>query len=76
MCETGAKLKYFSISCTWEIYEEPKQKQTVIIETWLCLDTVTKSYCICEESCVDAYINDDRHYLKKVKLLETYEVTL
>ena len=60
----------------WEIYEEQKPVQTVTIEKWLCLDTVTQSYCICEESCVDAYINDDRQYLKKVKLLDTYEVTL
>lgn len=60
----------------FEIYKEPKQKEVVTIEKWLCLDTGTKSYCICEESCVDAYINDDRQYLKKVKLLDTYEETL
>ena len=68
--------KFITSETEWEIYEEQKPVQTVTIEKWLCLDTGTQSYCICEESCIDAYINDDRPYLKKVKLLETYEVEL
>ena len=35
MCEKGIKLCNFNISGIWEIYEEPKPKQTVTIEKWL-----------------------------------------
>ena len=60
----------------WEIYEEPKPKQVVVIEKWLCYDNLSKSYSIAEESNIDGYINDDRAYISKVKLLDTYEVEL
>lgn len=57
---------------------KPKQKQVVVIEKWLIYDNLSKSYSIAEESNIDGYINDDRAYLSKVKLLDTktYEVGL
>ena len=70
MCETGAKLKYFSISGTWEIYEEPKPKQTVIIEKWLC-SVVQDSYYVIEGT--KEFMSGRS---EKLKLLETYKVEL
>ena len=55
---------------------KPKPKQTVVIEKWLCYDNLAESYSIVEESNIDGFINDDRAYLSKVRLLDTYEVTL
>ena len=72
MCETGAKLKYFSISGTWEIYEEPKPKQTVTIEKWLCKCMFDGEYRIIETSNIKLI---DSNY-EKVKLLDTHEVKL
>ena len=57
-------------------YIKPKPKQVVVIEKWLCYDNLSKSYSIAEESNIDCYISDDRAYLSKVKLLDTYEVEL
>ena len=58
----------------WEIYEEPKPVQTVTIEKWLCIED-GENYCIYEG---DAnYFNAIEIFAtKKVKLLDTYEVTL
>ena len=72
MCETGAKLKYFSISGTWEIYEEPKPKQTVTIEKWLCKTDFNDAMYIIEGN--KEYF--DTYEKNKVKLLETYKVEL
>ena len=55
---------------------KPKQKQVVAIEKWLIYDNLSKSYAVAEESNIDGYISDDRAYLSKVKLLDTYEVEL
>ena len=55
---------------------KPKPKPTVVIEKWLCYDNLAESYSIVEESNIDGFINDDRAYLSKVRLLDTYEVTL
>ena len=63
----------------WKEFEyriKPKQKQVVFIEKWLIYDNLSKSYSIAEESNIDGYISDDRDYLSKVKLLDTYEVEL
>ena len=63
----------------WKEFEyriKPKQKQVVVIEKWLCYDNLSKSYSIAEESNIDGYISDDRAYLSKIKLLDTYEVEL
>ena len=76
MCEKGIKLCNFNISGIWEIYEEPKPKQVVVIEKWLIYDNLSKSYSIAEESNIDGYIKDDRAYISKIKLLDTYEVEL
>jgi len=56
---------------TFEIYEEPKHKETVTIEKWLVTDNHIKEYDVFE-------LVKDREVLgyKKVKLLDTYEVTL
>ena len=76
MCEKGIKLCNFNISGIWEIYEEPKPKQVVVIEKWLIYDNLSKSYSIAEESNIEEFLKDDRAYLSKVKLLETYEVEI
>ena len=52
-------------------YRIKTTKQKVIIEKWLMQDTIDKEYRIIETSLVDKVVN-----LKKVKLLETYEVEL
>ena len=64
---------------SWGAYNyriKPKQKQVVFIEKWLIYDNLSKSYSIAEESNIDCYISDDRAYLSKVKLLDTYEVEI
>lgn len=70
MCEKGIKLCNFNISGIWEIYEEPKPKQTVTIEKWLC-SVVENSYFIIEGT---------KEFMsgrgENVKLLDTYEVEL
>ena len=63
----------------WKEFEyriKPKQKQVVVIEKWLIYDNFTKSYSIAEESNIEEFLKDDRAYLSKVKLLDTYEVEL
>ena len=63
----------------WKEFEyriKPKSKQTITIEKWLIYDNLSKSYSIAEESNIDCYISDDRAYLSKVKLLDTYEVEI
>ena len=54
-----------------EIYEEPKPKQVVAIEKWLC--ETDGRYEVRESSNIEAYVNG---YWKVVKLLDTYEVEL
>ena len=57
-------------------YIKPKPKQVVAIEKWLIYDNLSKSYSIAEESNIEGFLKDDRAYLSKVKLLDTYEVEL
>ena len=64
--------RWFEEYDNWEIYEEPKQKQVVVIEKWLIFDKLTKSYSIAEESNIEEFLKDDRDYLSKVKLINTY----
>jgi hypothetical protein len=56
----------------WEIYEEPKPKQTVTIEKWLCQSGFSDALCIIEanKEYFEAYAKE------KVKLLSTQEVEL
>ena len=64
---------------SWGTYNyriKPKPKQVVTIEKWLIYDNLSKSYSIAEESNIDGYISDDRAYLSKVKLLDTYDVEI
>ena len=64
---------------SWGAYNyhiKPKPKQVVVIEKWLIYDNLSKSYSIAEESNSDCYISDDRAYLSKVKLLDTYKVEI
>lgn len=63
---------YFLSISNWEIYEEPKLKQVVVIEKWLIFDKLTKSYLIAEESNIEEFLKDDMAYLSKVKLIDTY----
>ena len=74
--EDEKQFLFGSLEYKWELYEEHKPKQVVVIEKWLCYDNLSKSYSIAEESNIDGYINDDRAYISKVKLLDTYEVEL
>lgn len=57
----------------WEIYEEPKPKQTVTIEKWLV--TNKKRFDVVETSDIDAHIGEGFSWTK-VKLLDTYEVEI
>lgn len=54
-----------------------KQKETVVIEKWLCKNLTIENneeFWVCETSNIDSYI---QHIdAKKVKLIETYEVEL
>ena len=62
----------------WEIYEEPKPKQTVTIEKWLFRLKGTERYAIEEasnEKLRDCEIDESCNW-QKVKLLDTYEVEL
>ena len=56
----------------WEIYEEPKPKQTVTIEKWLCASGYNMAYYTVEatKEYFDKYTKD------RVKLLDTYEVEI
>ena len=60
------------VSETLKIYEEPKPKQTVTIEKWLCLNG---GFYFTLEGSFD-FINDYNSHILKVKLLDTYEVEL
>ena len=71
MCEKGIKLCNFNISGIWEIYEEPKPKQVVVIEKWLC--EYCGGYVVVAGNDLN-FMRNER--FKKVKLLDTYEVTL
>ena len=83
-CKYSGSGEWFTVACKnpefrWEgdnYRIKPKPKQIVVIERWLCYDNLAESYSICAESNIDGFINDDRAYLSKVKLLDTYEVTL
>ena len=57
----------------WEIYEEPKPKQTVTIEKWLC-ESAWENYFIIEGEV--AFFKTRGYDKQQVKLLDTYEVEL
>ena len=69
--ETGEIYVFGDNYTDWEIYEEPKPKQVVVIEKWLC--ETDGRYEVRESSNIKAYVNG---YWKTVKLLDTYEVEL
>ena len=64
--------EFTSYSPVWEIYEEPKQKQTVTIEKWLITDG--KRIDVISTSNIGEYIRNSKW--TPVKLLDTYEVEL
>ena len=68
----GIKFNNLSMSFTddWEIYEEPKPKQIVVIEKWLV--TNGKRFDVAETSDIDAYLGEGVGW-RIVKLLKTYE---
>lgn len=68
----GMTIQCFGDNDDWEIYEEPKPKQTVIIEKWLCRHGFADAFCIVEAN--KEYFN--AYGKEKVKLLDTYEVEL
>ena len=70
--EDGNQFLFGSLEYDWEIYEEPKPKQVIVIEKWL-LREINGRYETKETSDVDDYIDG---YWTKVKLLDTYEVEL
>ena len=57
----------------WEIYEEPKPKQVVVIEKWLC-KSAWDNYFIIEGEV--AFFKTGGYDEQQVKLLDTYEVEL
>lgn len=59
-----------SLEYDWEIYEEPKPKQIVVIEKWLC-SVVEDSYYVIEGT--KEFMSGRS---EKVKLLDTYEIEL
>ena len=63
-------LTYITPEYDWEIYEEPKPKQIVTIEKWLCRQGFADALCIIEanKEYFEAYA--------KEKVLDTYEVEL
>jgi len=62
-------------SSNWEIYEEPKPKQTVTIEKWLIRDCMTVETIIeINTEHLDFFLNESSS--KKVKFLDAYEVEL
>ena len=87
--ERGEEIELKNCDNEWIVYDspswdwvnneyriKPKPKQVVVIEKWLIYDNFTKSYSIAEESNIEEFLKDDRAYLSKVKLLDTYEVTI
>lgn len=55
----------------WELYEDPKKKEVVTIEKWLCKDDY--GFYIVDGNC--EYIEEiHKHFA--IKLLDTYEVEL
>ena len=64
--------EFTSYSSIWEIYEEPKPVQTVTIEKWLLTDGTLIDAV--ETSDIVQYLRNSKW--KKVKLIDTYEVTL
>ena len=71
--EDGKQFLFGSLEYDWEIYEEPKPKQTVVIEKWLITNQIRYDM---------AFTSDIHNYLSKanswinVKLLDNYEVEL
>ena len=56
----------------WEIYEEPKPKQVIVIEKWLI--STSNGYIVRELS--ETAVNMFYEAKEKIKLLDTYEVEL
>ena len=57
----------------WEIYEEPKPKQVVIIEKWLCKSALDNYFIIEGEK---AFFKTGGYDKQQVKLLDTYKVEI
>ena len=66
----GMTIQGFGDNDDWEIYEEHKQKKTVIIEKWLC-SVVQDSFYVIEGT--KEFMSGR---LEKLKLLDTYEVEI
>lgn len=72
--KNGMQFIFGYLEYDWKIYEEPKPVQTVTIEKWLCIED-GENYCTYEGD--TNYFNAIENFAtKKVKLLDTYEVTL
>jgi len=69
--EDGNQFLFGSLEYDWEIYEEPKPKQVLVIEKWLC--EYCGGYVVVEGNDLNFMRNE---MFKKVKLLDTYEVEL
>lgn len=70
--QTGDIINSFGDSNDWEIYKDPKQKEKVTIEKWLCIED-GENYCTYEGD--TNYFNAIENFeTKKVKLLDTYDV--
>ena len=71
--EDGKQFLFGSLEYEWEIYEEPKPKQVVVIEKWLC-KSAWDNYFIIEGEV--AFFKTGGYDKQQVKLLDTYEVEL
>ena len=70
----GMTIKGFGVNDDWEIYEELKPKQTVIIEKWLIKTAFYSGFKVIEAS-VD-FIKSHFSETDKIKLLDTYGVEI
>ena len=67
--------EFTSYGTTWEIYEEPKPKQTVTIEKWLCKNNFDFSFSqVVQTDSIDNLCHCCNY--TKVKLIDIYEVKL
>ena len=71
--EDGKQFLFGSLEYEWEIYEEPKPRQVIVIERWLCKSAWDNYFIIEGEK---AFFKADGYERQQVKLLDTYEVEL
>ena len=77
--EDGKQFLFGSLEYEWEIYEEPKPKQVIVLETWLiedCINEFTVFRTVEVQKGLIDHMVEAYDYERKVKLLSTREVEL